>query len=140
MDVAASVVGLLSAGAQITILLQQLIQGTVNAPGFARTIEYEMHDFSFVLSKLQHIVLGSTPLNRSRASMIDIHHLSLTLAGCVCTFSELEKEVNDLKRAGKMDIVDRVRWGWAESTFAPLIQRLQSHKLSLTLILTILTR
>lgn len=137
MEVAASVVGLLTAGAQITLILQSFIESAINAPALARRIHHEVHEFEIILSKLQPIVLG--PLDRSRASLIDIHHLSFTLAGCVCTFSELEKQVSELKCTGKMDFTDRIRWSRAESTFKPLIERLQSHKASLTLILTILT-
>lgn len=140
MEVAASIAGLLTAGAQISKALQHIIQGSVNAPSLAQTIDNEIHDFRFVLSKLQPMVLGSTPLAGSRASIADIGHLTLTLARCVCTLSELETHVDRLIKSGKMDIRHRIRWAWMEPTLMALIQRLQHHKLSLTLILLVLKR
>lgn len=139
MEVAASVVGLLAVGTQVAVILQQFISSSVNAPELAQFLKHEIQDFRFVLLKLQPIVLGSVPLNRSRASLIDIDHLSFTLTGCVCTFSILEKEVDRIKSNGKMDFWDRIKWARTEATFAQLLLRLQSHKLSLTLILTVLT-
>lgn len=139
MEVAASVVGLLAAGAQVSSVLQQFMSSTSNAPSLAQSLNQEIGDFRIVLSKLERIVRGSVPLNKSRGSMIDTDHLAFTLAGCVCTFSQLEKEVDRVKSSGKMELLDRIRWARNENTLLYIVQRLQSHKLSLTLILTILT-
>lgn len=140
MDVAAAIVRLLTSGAQISLTLQNLIQGTTSAPSLAPTICYEITNFRFVISKLQLVINGTTPVNRSRASLVDIKHLSFTLAGCVSTFSELEQEVRRLSSGGKFDFRSRLQWDMAEEKLAALIQRLKNHKLLLTLILTILTR
>lgn len=137
LSVAASVTGLLLAAVQISASLQPFVAGSSSAPSLAQTIYYELHDFAAVLSKLQPFVLGSAP--PSRASMIDVDQLLITLTGCVCTFSELEKEVGSLKSADRLGVWDRVKWAWAEPTISQLVQRIQSHKLSLNLMLSIFT-
>lgn len=137
MEVAASVVGLLMASAKVSSVLQQFITGSANAPALALNIAHEINDFRFILSKLQRFILGSVALNPSRASLIHIDHLSLTLAGYTSTLSELEKAVDSLL-LGKMDFVNRMKWSWAERDLTHLVERLQQHKSSLTLVLTIL--
>ena len=83
--------------------------------------------------------------------MISIHNLMATLTGCVIVYSKLEKKVNEVcgfndpaaastawKRAGV--IVDRVKWGlWRQEEVLAIIKDLQRQKLSLNLMLTIIT-
>lgn len=139
MEVAASVVGLLAVGAQITRVLQDTIQGCIDAPQLARAINFEIQDFSYILSKLQAIVLGSTNLHLIATSE-DINHLSRTLEGCALTLSQVEAEVGRLGDVSKLELRNRLRWTRGQLSLAPLILRIQSHKTSLMLILTILTR
>lgn len=140
MEVGASIVGLLSAGASIAIAINDFVTSCNNAPLFAQSILHETLEFSYALEKLQHLVVGpqATSLDQSRTSMIDVNHLSLTLVGCVCTFSQLEKEIQRMKLSGKFGILDRVKWSFIERDVCSIIQRIQNHKMSLMLILTIL--
>lgn len=140
LSVAASVAGLLMAGAQISSTLQNFISAPSSAPSFAQNIRDELHDFGVVLSHLQLFLLGSVSPSHSGASVIDVDQLKITLTGCVFTFSELEKEVYNLgaRDNARMGVRDRFRWAWSEPTIVQLIQRIQNHKLSLTLMLTIL--
>lgn len=125
------------AGVQISSTIQQLVSGSASAPSVAQAVQSEIHDFVVVLSQLQPLILGTAFANISRASMIDVDQVLVTLTGCVCTFSELEKEVNGLGLA--TGIRNRLKWALAESTISQLVQRLQNHKASLNLMLTILT-
>lgn len=140
MEAVASVVGLLAVAAKITTTLTQFIQGSINAPTLARTVHYEIHDFSFVLSKLHPLIISADPISQAGGPLVDIDHLCITLEGCVWTMSELEREVDRLNVSGKMVIRDRLRWSWMESSLFQIIQRLQNHKSSLNLILTLLQR
>lgn len=137
LSIAASVTGLLTAGAQIASLLQRFI----DAPSIAQTVGVEIHHFVVVLSQLQPFVAGSSSANQSRTSMIEVQQIQIILTGCVLTFSELQAAVAGLSKgdAGNVGIRGRVRWALAESSINQLVQRLRDHKSSLTLILTVLT-
>lgn len=134
MEIAASIVGLLSAGAKISQAMERFIQSTANAPSLAQTVKEEMNTTSFILSKLHNLDLGPT------STFADRESLANTVAGCEATFSELEEHTQRLTASDKMDIRDRIYWAWAESTLKPLIHRLQQHKASLTLILILLKK
>lgn len=76
MKLAASAVGLLAAAAKVSSVLRQSIEGSINVPALALMADFEIHDFCFVLSKLQPTLSGALPLNLPGASLIDTDHLS----------------------------------------------------------------
>lgn len=138
LSVVASIAGLIMAGIQITTTVGQFISNTTTAPVLARTVSSEVHNFVVVLASLQPIVLGS--LNSvTRASMIDVDELVVTITACIFTLSDLEREVDGLAVTDNMGIRARLKWAWAEPSILGLIDRLQHHKMSLNLMLTILT-
>lgn len=141
MEAAASIVGLLAAGVKIYGALHQLISSSVGAPLLARTLCDEVRDFRFALERLQPHVNGSSPITQPGSSRTDVEHLSWTLAGCVVTFSLLEKKLDRvIAQHGRMTTLARLRWVFAESDILQLVNRLQQHKATLTLLLTIFIR
>ncbi|KAI5839648.1 hypothetical protein DFP73DRAFT_560921 [Morchella snyderi] len=138
-----AITGLIMAGSQIVIALKPYFSHP-DVATLAQTAHSEIHDFSYALIKLKPMIDGSEPLNSARATQIDIGQLSMTIAGCMVTFSVLEKEVdsmNDMLAGGKKKIavLARRKWSRMETTINTVIQRLQNHKGSLTLIFVILT-
>lgn len=142
MEALASVVGLIAAGAKVYGALHQLVTSCIDAPVHAHATCNEVRDFGYALTKLQPYVDGSSPIKRLGASATDVHHLSMTLTACVCTFSLLERRVDRLLPVARstMTTLDRLKWTLAESDITQLVQRLQQHKSSLTLLLTIWIR
>ena len=61
----------------------------------------------------------------------------IILSGCVLTFSELEKILDEMK-VEDMVMVDCMKWARKEIAIIGPIQRLQNHKASLSLILNVL--
>ncbi len=137
LSIAAGVVGILNAAAQISSVLIKFARSTKGAPQQARAIITEVNDTSGILSHLQAFLLGKEFADSSRTSMLKVDRLINIISGCVLTFSELEKLLDELE-TGEMDILDRVKWTRKEAAIAGLIQRLQNHKASLSLILNIL--
>lgn len=150
MEVAASIVGLLAAGANIAKTLDHLISTFIDAPSVARTTCNEIRDFRYALTKLQPYVHSAVSTTLLGASVLDIHHLSLTLATSVFTFSMLEKKLDRLvggrgllvDPAGprRMDVLSRLKWLRDEAGINQLVQNVQQHKSSLNLLLTVLIR
>lgn len=92
LSVAASITGLVLAGANITVLLRTL----VDAPSVVQTVVVEMNYFVAVLAQLQQFMMGSLSADQSRASMIEVQQIQLILTGCVLTFSELQSGIDSL--------------------------------------------
>ena len=137
LSIAAGVVGILTAAAQISTLLINFTKATRNAPSRARHIITEVNDISGTLSHLQSFLLGNEYSDTSRTSLLKADHIVTILSGCVMTFSELEKLLDGLETKD-MRILDGMKWARKEKDIAALIQRLQNHKTSLSLMLDIL--
>ncbi|KAK0517095.1 hypothetical protein JMJ35_000250 [Cladonia borealis] len=98
----------------------------------------DVNGLSTVLSHLQTYLLGTASPTRSRASLILVEQVLVTLAECVTTFSELEDVLGTSKHDAEMDVLNRMKWATKESKVAVIQRRLQSNKSSLTLMLTVL--
>jgi hypothetical protein len=139
LSVAASVVGLLTAGAQITKVLTQVINKARDAPDNCRKMRDQVEDIRSVLNQLQMFVIGTSRASRSRTSLILVDQVIVTLAACVTTFSELDSFAQSLQSESEMGVLDRLRWLSKEKDMKDVLQRLESHKSSLSLMMTILT-
>ncbi|KAL8709060.1 MAG: hypothetical protein Q9225_007504 [Loekoesia sp. 1 TL-2023] len=139
ISVSASVLGLLGAAAKVTEVLTNYVHGVKDAPRLARRVITEVEDLKLCLQRLQEFVVSDRSASRSRKAMIMVDQLCVVLTSCVMTFSELEYALEGLKPRNSMPLGNRLRWIAKEQTISRLLQRLQSSKLSLNLILTTLT-
>ena len=135
LSVSASIIGVLSAAAKVSSVLIPFAQNTKAAPKLAQTVLADINGLSTVLSHLQTYLLGYTTPSKSRASLILVEQVIVTLTECVITFSELEDVLGTSKDMG---VLDRIKWAMKESKISDIQRRLQSDKSSLTLMLTIL--
>ncbi|KAF2095208.1 hypothetical protein NA57DRAFT_79696 [Rhizodiscina lignyota] len=138
LSVTASVVGLLGAGTKLSSLLFSIISKVHDAPGLARTALQEIIDITAALSHLEAYVNGQTQANSKRGSLILLEQVLTTLTGCVTTYSDLQSLLDGLKTSDDMRLFDRVKWVRYQSRVMSIVQRLQNHKTSLSLMLSIL--
>ncbi|KAL9628464.1 MAG: hypothetical protein Q9164_007266 [Protoblastenia rupestris] len=137
LSITVGVIGILGVAAQVSSTLINFTQKVKQAPQQARAMATEVSETSVILSQLQSFLLGQESADRSRTSLLKIDDIVTIVTGCLLTFAELEDLLDQLKTEG-MDTLDRVKWIKKESTIKDLIQRLQSHKASLSLMLNIL--
>ena len=137
LSLAGGVIGIVTAAAKISSLLIQFIQSSKDAPRTARTVITEVNDISGILSHLQFFLLGDESSDRSRTQLLQVDQVVTIMSGCVLTFSELEQLLDGFQKQG-MDFLDRAKWAKKENAIGNLIQRLQNHKGSLSLILNVL--
>ena len=138
LSVAASVVGLLAAGAKLASLLSETAS-LADAPSSAQAVLTEMREISAALQYLQQFLNGLMNVPAGRQQYILVEHLEGTLTGCVTTYDELEVFIDELKIVpSDMGVLDRFKWARKEKDVANIVQRLQTHKSSLNLMLTIL--
>ena len=137
LSVATGIVGVVTAAAQVSILLTRFTKSTIAAPQQAQVVLAEVSDIGEILSQLQSFLLGRTSPKRSRASLLKVDKVVNIVSGCVLTFSELERLLDEMK-TDDLDVLDRLKWARKESVVVDLIRRLQNHKASLSLVLNIL--
>lgn len=138
LSVSASVVGLLGAGAKITSCLWTFATNARDAPQLARHLVFEVADITAALGSLQAYVCGQAQAPGERGALILLEHVLTTLTGCVTTFSDLQTLMDQLNLSPDMGTIDKMKWARQESNIAAIVQRLQNHKSSLTLMLTVL--
>lgn len=137
LSIAAGVVGVVTAAAQISILLTKFTKSLIGDPQQAKVVLAEVSDISVILTQLQSYLLGLESPNSSRASLLKVEKVVTIVSGCVLTFSELEKLLDELKTEG-LDVLDCLKWARKQSAIMGLVQRLQNNKSSLSVILNIL--
>lgn len=97
-----------------------------------------MEDIANILGALQGFVTSTRRVSQSRTSLILVEQVVATLAACLATFSELETFATALQLEYDLSILDRLRLVGKEKDIRAVFIRLESHKKSLTLMLTIL--
>jgi len=152
LSIAGSVAGLLTISSQIVGMAKELFDKVKDAPETMMRVREEVESMQPIFFQVQLFLRGgSSGLNHNNLTMISVHNLMATLTGCVIVYSRLEKKVNDVcgfndpttataawKRAGV--VANRVKWGlWRHEEVLGIIEDLQRQKLSLNLMLTIIT-
>ncbi|KAL5610867.1 hypothetical protein FOBRF1_006984 [Fusarium oxysporum] len=137
LSVAASVVGLLTAAAQVSKIIANVMNKARHAPEEYGRIKAEVDDIRNVLVTLQLFIINPQQASRPRTSLIMVEQVIATLVACVTTFSELDTFATALEN--ETSILDRLRWASKDKDIHAILVRLESHKNSLMLMLTILT-
>lgn len=119
-------------------LLSTVVTKYKDSPALAQRILFEVADISAALGQLQDFVVNRTKTASERGSLILLDQLLTTLTGCVTTYSDIQLVLTGLNISEDMGTFDRIKWMRQEERLNTLVQRLQSHKSSLTLMLTIL--
>lgn len=139
LSLAMSIVGLLKAGEQISSKLQSIVKKAMNAPKEIKEMTSTIETIRTVLCQLQLMLLGQSQVSSHRTSLIMVDQIVITLSACVTTFSDLNIFAESLGTNSKMGFLDRMRWATETSAVKEHLHKLEVHKSSLTLIMTILT-
>lgn len=107
ISVAASVVGILGAGAQLVGLLTAFIKSANGAPKAAQDVPAEVADISACLWNLRSFLLGIGTASASRMSLILIELIVVTLTSTGTTFSELEEALDAYSKVQPWSALDR---------------------------------
>ena len=138
LSVSASVIGILTVCAKLSSLLSDFVRNTRQAPGSALAVLNEVNALRAALSLLQSYLHGDTDLSNSRGSLILVEQVTVTLAECVTTVSELEETLGTSSCGAEMGVFNQLKWASKESRLAAVEHKLRGTKASLTLMLTIL--
>jgi hypothetical protein len=137
LSVAASVAGLLSLAGSLSGKLSTFVRRVRDAPDELKIILTELNGLKTVLGELQLYILGNTLVHPARRHLILVEQVLTTLTGCVTTCSDLEVELKDIDLDGNDLSIDRAKWALKERSVGIVMQRLNSYKTSLILMLNI---
>lgn len=138
LSVSASLLGVLGAAQQVSSFLITFTKGVRSAPKLAQIVLAEVTSTTAILSQLQTFLLGTVAASKAGASLILVEQVIVVLTECVKTFSELEDVLGTSEDAEQLHGMDRVKWALKEPKISSIQQRLQSNKINLTLMLTVL--
>ncbi|MCJ1395331.1 hypothetical protein MMC18_008215 [Xylographa bjoerkii] len=138
LSITMAVVGLIQASCTVAAFLTKITKEVANAPRQAAVALREVEEISIVLSQLQAFILRFEEADRSRTVLIQVDQVVVVLSGCVATFSELEALLDSVPTRD-MKLFSRINWYRKETDISILVERLQTHKTSLSLLLIILT-
>ena len=136
---AASIVGLLTAAAKISSVLRALIGDARETVSAMQAMSFEVAEVHTALTQLQSFLLAPDRVPRSRACMIQLQSVVITLTHCVTTFSELEVLVRQFEEDVRKGTGLFTQWNSKGTRALELLRRLQNHKASLTFLLSIIS-
>ncbi|KAI8649340.1 DH domain-containing protein [Fusarium sp. Ph1] len=142
LSIAASIAGLLSTTGQVAKFLGPYVSAAKETPQITAHVYSEVQSTQVILAGLQNLTQNLGAVQARHASLIAVHQVVTILTDGVLLFSELEAVVRSLPpREGsdqRLPLRARLLWARKESTFTPLLTRVQSFKSSMSLILMIL--
>ncbi|KAF2029560.1 hypothetical protein EK21DRAFT_24193, partial [Setomelanomma holmii] len=140
LSITASIVGILAAAAKIVESLHSTISTAKDGPHVLIAIDTEVREMQAALSSLQFLLANLAAAPAHRAAMIQLNQLIITLTDTVLTFSDLDAAIAPFAglRAAKVPAMQRLKWTQAEEKCLKIVERLQRHKTSISLMLNIL--
>ncbi|KAK6351942.1 hypothetical protein TWF718_005090 [Orbilia javanica] len=139
IGLAASIVGLIAAGAKFVPWLLDVTKKVQDAPKTVVAVMRELNDINLILEGINaFMVIEEKNVPPDRRSLISVDRIAITLTGFVITYSELEQHVDFVKGGEGMSFFDRGKWILKEKDILDVIRRLQNHKLSLSTVLGII--
>jgi hypothetical protein len=140
LSVTASIFGILAVTAKVGGLLHGTISTVKDAPRVLSALACEVQEVQAAFASLQILITSLSSKPSHRAALIQLDHLIITLTGSVLTLSELEKAIAPfvVPHGAEIPLKTRLKWTRAEGDCTKIVERLQRHKASISLMLNIL--
>jgi hypothetical protein len=134
LNVTSSITGIIAAATQVSNLLGQII----DAPASITAVLTEVDHIRIIFLALQKFLDKATRLSGGRAALIQLEDVVVVLTQTVLVFSELELLVSPISNGKKTSYLVRFTWARIQDGVMRLVNQLQRHKTSLTLLLQII--
>ncbi len=133
LSIIASVAGVVTAAAGVVNVLTRI----TDTPGSVATLLTEVNHVRIICASLQSFLDRTLRIDPARAALIQLENVVVVLTQTVIVFSQLETIVAPLAARGGPSW-RRLSWAWQETAAMRLVDQLQRHKTSLSLILQII--
>lgn len=134
LSIIASVTAILTAAAKVASVLGAIKE----APDSISKLLIEVTYIKIVFSTLQKFLNRTLQFSPQRAAFIQLDDIVVILTQTVLVFSELETFVGPLLANCRVSRWQRITWTWEQSGVSRLVNQLQHHKTSLSLMLQIM--
>ena len=139
LSVVASVIGILTAAAKVTMMVTKFIEKEKDAPHSMRKVLAEVADLSNCLTQLSPFIQNIENVPAEKKVAISVEQVVAINTSCVLTLSELEEFLDSFQLDERMALGMRLRWARHQEKIENILVRVRASKSSLNLILTILT-
>jgi len=136
LSVTASIVGLILAAGQVTSGISTIKSFLSDAPRVDHHLS-QTKEIETCLAAIQNFLSSIESGPKDRMGFIKIEHLVATLTQAVLTFSELEALVKKIVAGTRSALMVRVHWTRKQNRVADIMLRLESHKSTLSSMLSI---
>lgn len=142
VSVVSAITSIVVTAAKVSKILHNLHSSYRDATPTVQFLMHECYAINGALSQLQGWLCSEDPAVRSKQRLIQLDLLINTISAAMCSFTKLQFEVDklDAPKSNNWLIPLPFKFMWKESNMQAILGQLQSHKTSLTLILTILSR
>lgn len=134
LSIAASITGIITAAVKITTVLSDLH----DAPDHIADLSTEVNNIRIVFKAFQNLLNKPDSLPSRRAAMVQLEDVVVIVTEIVLVFSELQTIVTPLSNMRIRSPLRALTWAWQRSTTTRLVNQLQRHKSSLTVVLQII--
>jgi hypothetical protein len=134
LSVVASITGILTAAAKVSSLLMQIQDAPTSISGIVTEVDH----IKIVFTAFQKFVDRTVRISGARAALIQLDDIVVILTQTVLVFSELQTLVAPLSSGGRLSGWQRLNWSRHEAAALRLVNQLQRHKTSLSLLLQII--
>jgi hypothetical protein len=134
LNITSSVAGIITAATQVSKLLGQIKY----APASITAVLTEVDHIQLIFRALQQFLDSATRVSGDRAALIQLEDVVVILTQTVIVFSELESLISPLTNGNKTSYLVRLTWTRMQGGVTRLVNQLQRHKNSLTLLLQII--
>jgi len=133
LQVTSSITGIIAAATQVSNLLGQI----KDAPASITAVLTEVDHIKIIFLALQRFLDKATRLLGGRAALIQLEDVVVVLTQTVLVFSDLESLVSPISNGKRTSYPARLTWTRIQGRVMGLVNQLQRHKISLTLLLQI---
>jgi hypothetical protein len=138
LSVTSSIAGILAAAGKVVEILEPVVSATLNVNlATAKAVCSETNNSIIILSAAQTLFNDPDLIPRKRKGLIQVNQLVAALTDGVLIFSELEALVLQLGTSMEK-VKTRILWARKEKTFLSIRSRMQSFKLSISVMLNII--
>ena len=137
LSVLASVVGILAAATKIASGLSSLRSSLADAPRSLDHALSQVYGIKIALSAIEKLLCDDGGTVTGQLGLIHVDDLIVTLTEAVMTFDELETLLSPFLEAINDSMRERIKWSLKDDQIESLLVRLDRHKSTFILMMTI---
>ncbi|OTA98246.1 hypothetical protein M426DRAFT_117234 [Hypoxylon sp. CI-4A] len=139
LSIAAAVAGLLQLSASVYQSISKFIAKLKNAPLCAYDLRLTLFDMRLALGSISHLIDSFQETPPRRKAMVQLDHLILCITQSVLVFSNLERFVNIWAERAQSSLWQKWRFINQEEKLKEFNIKIQQQKISLNLVLSVLS-